>query len=300
MKKLKLIYNPFSGSRSFKYDLDICIKIFQEGGYDVHVFRSIEFGDIQKHISNMDKDYDAVVVSGGDGTVNLVLNALMKNKMDIPMGIIPSGTANDFATFLHLPIHDLEKCCHLIVDTQSKRIDIGNVNEKYFINVCAAGLLTNVSQNINNDFKNALGNLAYYLKGIEQIPNFRSIPFRITNSKEVIEDNFYLFVVLNSAGAGSFEKLAPQASITDGVFDFVAIKAKPVYEIAVLFVKILRGEHINDTNVVYFKDNYIKVECLMDNMHCLESSIDGEAGPKMPLEIKLLPQAFSIFGNFPF
>lgn len=300
MKKLKLIYNPFSGNRSFKYDLDICIKIFQEAGYDVHVFRSITFGDIEKHISNMEKNYDVIVVSGGDGTVNLVLNALIKNKMDIPMGIIPSGTANDFATFLHLPTNNLEKCCHFIVDTQPKRIDIGNVNEKYFINVCAAGLLTNVSQSINNDFKNALGNLAYYLKGLEQIPNFRSIPFRITNSREVIEDNFYLFVVLNSAGAGSFEKLAPQASITDGVFDFVAIKAKPVYEIAVLFVKILRGEHINDTNVVYFKDNYIKVECLMDNMHCLESSIDGEAGPKMPLEIKLLPQAFSIFGNFPF
>lgn len=298
MKRLKLIYNPFSGDRSFKYDLDVCIKIFQKGGYDVHVFRSIEFGDIEKHISAMEKDYDVVVVSGGDGTVNLVLNALIKNGLDIPMGIIPSGTANDFATFLHLPNNDVSKCCHFIIDTEPKRIDIGNVNEKYFINVCAAGLLTNVSQNVNNDFKNALGNLAYYLKGIEQIPNFRSIPFRITNSKEVIEDNFYLFVTLNSAGAGSFEKLAPDASITDGMFDFVAIKAKPVYELAVLFVKILRGEHINDINVVYFKDNYIKVECLMDNVDCLESSIDGEAGPKMPLEINLLSKAFSIFGNF--
>lgn len=296
MKKLKLIYNPYSGNKSFKFDLDICIKIFQSGGYDVHIFRSGEAEDIKRHIQSMDKDYDIVVASGGDGTVNLVLNALLKNNMNIPLGIIPSGTANDFATFLGLQTANVEKSCNAIITTKPEKIDIGVVNGEYFINVCAGGLLTNVSQNIDINFKNALGNLAYYIKGIEQIPNFSSIPFRITNSSKVIEEELYLFAVLNTTGAGSFDKLAPKALINDGMFDFIGIKARPVYELAVLFLKILRGEHINDTNIVYFQDNYIKIECLLDSLKYAESNVDGEAGPYMPLEIKLLEKQISVYG----
>lgn len=299
MKKLKLIYNPFSGDKSFKFDLDVCIRIFQEGGYDVHVFRTDKKGDIATHISNMDIDYDIIVVSGGDGTVNLVVNAMMKKGLKTPLGIIPSGTANDFASFLNFRTGDLEKSCNVIINTEPKFIDIGSVNGIYFINVCGGGLLSNVSQYIDNDFKNALGTLAYYIKGIEQIPNFSPIPLRITNSKEIIEEDVYLFLILNSAGAGSFEKLAPEASITDGYFDFVAIKAKPVYELAVLFLKILRGEHINDSNIIYFKDNYVKIECLKENNpNYAETNIDGEAGPSMPIEVRLIHKAIPIFGNY--
>ena len=109
MKKLKLIYNPFSGNKSFKFDLDFCFSVFQEGGYEVHPFRSIRPGDIAAHIAQMDENYDIVVVSGGDGTVNIVINALMNRGLRIPLGIIPSGTANDFATFLGLKTGDVPK-----------------------------------------------------------------------------------------------------------------------------------------------------------------------------------------------
>ncbi|MBS4959487.1 MAG: YegS/Rv2252/BmrU family lipid kinase [Clostridiales bacterium] len=298
MKKLKLIYNPFSGNKCFKFDLDVCIRIFQEGGFEVHVFRSIKKGDIEDHISQMSPDYDVIVVSGGDGTVNLAVNGLMKRGLKIPLGIIPSGTANDFASFLNLNIQDLENCCRIITETSPKMIDIGKANQRYFINVCGGGLLANISNKIDNDFKNALGTLAYYIKGIEAIPNFSPIPIRITNSKEVIEDDVYLFLVLNSAGAGSFNMLAPFASVSDGYFDFIGIKAKPVYEIAVLFLKILRGEHIGDPNVIYFRDKYIKLECLMkDPKQFSHLDLDGEDGPDMPVEIDLIHHALPVFLN---
>lgn len=299
MKKLKLIYNPFSGNRSFKFDLDVCIKIFQEGGFDVHIFRTTNPGDIEKHIQKMEADYDVVVVSGGDGTVNLVVNALMHRGLKIPLGIIPSGTANDFATFLNFRTDDLETCCRAVIQTEPKEIDVGVVNGRYFINVCGGGILTNVSQNIDREFKNTFGTLAYYIKGIEQIPNFEPISLRITNSKEVIEESVYLFLVLNSAGAGSFDRLSPQASITDGNLDFVAVKAKPVYELAVLFVKILRGEHIGDQNIIFFRDHKIKVECLSENRAFTQTDIDGEAGPDLPIEIEMIPKAIPVFTNFP-
>lgn len=299
MKKLKLIYNPFSGDKGFKFDLDICVGIFQEAGYEVHLFRTQKKGDIQSHISEMDESYDVIVVSGGDGTVNLVVNALMKRGLRIPMGIIPSGTANDFAGFLGLKQGKVDDSCRIIASTEPKDIDIGVVNDSiYFINVCAGGLLTNVSQTVDSDMKNALGSLSYYLKGVEQLPRFAKIPFRITTSDQVLEDQFYLFMVLNSAGTGGFVNIAPEASITDGKFDFVGIKAKPVLELPIMFLKILSGELINDSGVVYIRDKQFKIECLKEDYKIRESTIDGEEGPPMPLSIRVLPKALPVFGKF--
>ncbi|MDD3393521.1 MAG: YegS/Rv2252/BmrU family lipid kinase [Clostridia bacterium] len=299
MKKLKLIYNPFSGNKTFKFDLDVCIGIFQEAGFEVHPFRSMVEGDIAKHIKEMPEDYDVIVASGGDGTVNIVLNALMSRKMNIPLGIIPSGTANDFATFLGFKNGQVEEACRAIVNTRAVAIDLGLVNNKtYFINVCAGGLLTNVSQTVDKDVKNALGNLSYYLKGVEQIPSFHKIPFRITTSKEVIEEDLYLYMIMNSAGTGGFTKLSPQSSIQDGMFEFLAIRARSLIELSPVFLKMLTGDHIHDTkNILYIRDNYFKVECLQDDFKIMESTVDGEMGPKMPFELKVVPKAIRVFVN---
>lgn len=298
MKKIKLFYNPYSGNKSFKFKLDYVVKCFQEGGYEVSLFRSVHYGDIREHILNMSDDYDIIVASGGDGTINIVVNAMMERGLDIPVGIIPSGTANDFAQYLKLPKDNIEDVCKIITDCKTKRIDLGTVNGTYFINVCGGGLLSNVSQHINNDFKNAFGKLAYYIKGIEQIPNFCPIPLKITTSNEIIEGNFFVFVILNSSGAGSFENLSPTAQIDDGVFDFIAVKACPVYELAVVFLKVLKAEHTNDNRIVFFRDNYMKIECLSDNRDFSETNIDGESGPFMPIEINVIPKCLSIIGRF--
>ncbi len=297
MKKIKLFYNPYSGNKSFKTKLDSVIKYFQESGYEVSFFRSVRYGDIKEHIMEMDDNYDIIVASGGDGTINIVIDALMHRGLDIPVGIIPSGTANDFATYLKLPKDDIKHVCKIITDCKTKRIDLGNVNGRYFINVCGGGLLSNVSQHINNDFKNAFGKLAYYIKGIEQIPNFCPIPLKITNSKETIIDNFLLFVMLNSSGAGSFENLSPTAKIDDGVFDFIAVKNAPVYELALIFLKLMKGDY-NNNNILFFRDNYVKIECLSDRKDLAETNIDGEAGPYMPIEVNVVPKCLTIIGNF--
>lgn len=300
MKKLKLIYNPFSGNKGFKFDLDTCVSIFQENGYEVHLFRSQKEGDIDKHVINMEPNYyDIIVASGGDGTVNIVINALMRAGHRIPLGIIPSGTANDFATFLGLKVGKVEEACHVIMDTEPKDIDLGVVNDtEYFINVCAGGLLTNVSQTVDKEMKNALGNLSYYIKGVEQLPNFTKLPFRITTSKEVVEDKFYLYMILNSAGTGGFMHIAPDASITDGKFDFVGIKAKPMLELPMLFFKIFSGELINDSGVVYLRDEYFKIEYLGEDSRVKYVTLDGEKGPEMPFDIKVLPKAYPVYGKF--
>ena len=299
MKKLKLFYNPFSGNKSFKFDLDVCIGIFQEGGYEVHPFRTLHPGDIDEHIATMDPNYDIVVASGGDGTVNIVINALMRRGLHIPLGIIPSGTANDFATYLGFKTGEVEDVCKTIVSTEPVPVDLGLVNDDiFFINVVAGGYFTNVSQTVDKDIKNALGSLSYYLKGVEQLPQFRKIPYRITTSQGIIEEDLYFYMILNSAGTGGFTNLSPGATVTDGLFEFIAVKGRPLYEMTPTVVKMLTGEHIHDKNILYLKDNYFKVECLDDTFEIKETTVDGEMGPDMPFEMHVIPSAIPVFGKF--
>lgn len=295
MKQLLLIYNPNSGSKSFRFSLDICIEIFQNAKYIVTIFRTQTYGDIDEYLSTVEKErFDTFVISGGDGSINIVLNAMMKYDLRKPLGIIPSGTANDFASFLKIPKIP-QKAAEVIANNNITKCDIGLANNTYFINVFSAGLLTNISQQVDPNFKNSIGKLAYYLKGIEQIPNFVPIAVRITNSTQVIEEDIYLFFILNSAGTGGFDKLSKNASITDGYFDFIAIKARPMVEIAVLFVKILSGDYFDDSGILYFTDKYIKIECLSDNPMHNETDIDGEVGPDLPATVQNIHNAIEIF-----
>ena len=162
----------------------------------------------------------------------------------------------------------------------------------------AGGYFTNVSQTVDKDLKNALGSLSYYLKGVEQLPQFRKIPYRITTSKEVIEEDLYFYMILNSAGTGGFTNLSPGATVTDGEFEFLAVRGRPLYEMTPTVLKLLTGEHINDKNVLYLKDNYFKVECLDDTFKIKETTVDGEMGPDMPFEMRVIPRAIPVFGKF--
>lgn len=299
MKKLKLIYNPFSGNKNFKSELDICIDIFQQNDFEVHLFRMMDHCNITEHILSLEKDsYDVFVVSGGDGTINIVLNAMMKKGITAPLGIIPSGTANDFANFIGLKAGRIEECCQIITSKEPILCDLGLVNDSlYFINVCAGGVLTNVSQIVDKELKKNFGRFSYYITGLEQISNFSKAPFRITTSKEVIEDDLFLYMILNSSGTGGFSKLAPQASIFDGQLDFIAIKGDHLIELSSIFLQVLAGDHIHNTNILHLTDTYFKVECLNPEATIAETTVDGEMGLSMPFEVRIIPKGIPIFMN---
>ena len=300
MKKLKLIYNPGSGDRSFKNSIDECVDIFQQAGFDVHIRRSMFAGDVQAHIRSLKNTdgYDTIVVCGGDGTINMAVNGMMASGINAKLGIIPSGTANDYASFLKLP-KDPAAAAKIIAGGKTLLTDIGKANDKYFINVCGAGFLTNISQHINEEFKNTLGKMAYYIKGIEQVQNFVPMNVRITNSTESFEESIYFLIVLNGQGAGGFENLAPSAAVDDGLFDFIAVRSMNMLDMPRLLFKVIRGEHLDEENIVHFQDSYIKIEPVGETIEhsFLETDVDGELGPDMPVIIKNIPKALAVCHN---
>lgn len=291
MKKIRLIYNPISGDRSFKNRLDHVIEEFQKEGFEIIPYKSFGNYGVEKAVSLLkDDDYYALAVAGGDGTLNRVINAMKINNVDLPVGIFPWGTANDLASYFGIK-RDVKQCCHNIINGKTKSIDLGTINGRYFINVASGGLLTDVSQKIDVNLKNSLGKLAYYIKGIEQIPNFRPIKVEMETEKEIINDYIYLFLVFNGCSAGGFDMLAKDALIDDGMLDVIAVRACLVVDLVPLFIKILRGEHLNDSNIIYMRTNRIKINCEYD----IETDIDGESGPNFPVEIGVLPKAVNVF-----
>jgi diacylglycerol kinase family enzyme len=119
MKKVKLIYNPHSGTKDFPNYLDMFLEKFQGAGYQVDIFRSMEKNDLYRGLEKIDDSYKKILIAGGDGSVNEIVNSMMNKNINIPLGIIPSGTVNDFASFLNMP-NNYEKCFEVLLKDNIK------------------------------------------------------------------------------------------------------------------------------------------------------------------------------------
>ena len=290
MKKVRFIYNPYSGENIILHELDKVMKLHQEKGYQVVPYRIQKDKDIDEAFDIIDKDYNYVLVAGGDGTVDSLVNAMMNRGIDLPIGILPVGTANDFGKFIGIP-SDVTKACNQILESEPKAVDIGKINDKYFINVASSGLFTDVSQKTDLNLKNTIGKLAYYLKGIEEIPNFRRLKVHLKSKEVDFDGEMYLILVFNGQTAGNF-KLATRADVNDGYLAVIIIKAVPIIEILPLFIKILKGEHLDSDKVIYFKTDDILIESEED----IVVDIDGEKGPDFPLRIRCIKGGIKVLG----
>ena len=289
--KVKFIYNPYSGENVILSKLDKVISLHQEAGYTIVPYRITAGEDVGVALNDIkDGNYKYILIAGGDGTVDSVVNAMAKNGVSLPIGILPAGTANDFSKFLGMP-SDIEAACKQILSSEVKSVDLGSINDKYFVNVASTGLFTDVSQKTDVNLKNTIGKLAYYLKGLEELPNFRKLHVNILSKEVEFDGEMYLLLVFNGATAGNFN-LATKADACDGLLDIIIFKAVQIYELLPLFIKVLKGEHLDSNKVLYFKTDYLRVECHED----IVTDIDGEKGPDFPLEIKCIKGGLKILG----
>lgn len=291
MKKLRFIYNPVSGNGILKTKLDSLIEKFQRHGFQVIPHKLLGKNDVKKAFENTDTgDYHAIVAAGGDGTIHDVVNQMKKHNINIPLGIIPSGTSNDFASYLNLP-KTIDECIDIItIKNNAEFVDIGKVNNRFFINVVAGGILSSIAHKAKKDLKNYIGMFAYYLKALEEIPNIKSFNIEINYDNNKISENVLMFLVLNTSIAGGF-KIAPSALVNDGKVDVFLIKNCSIPVFGGLFLKLLRGEHIQDESVLYFQTDKLSINCIDK----IETDIDGEKGNEFPLNIELLPNSIKVF-----
>ncbi|MEJ6951062.1 YegS/Rv2252/BmrU family lipid kinase [Natronospora cellulosivora (SeqCode)] len=296
MKRCKLLYNPMSGNKSFARDLDSIVKKLQENGYIIDIYRSMAPGNIIKGVENIRyHQYENIIVAGGDGSLNQVINALRKEKIKIPLAILPAGTANDIANYLNMP-NNFEKCIDLIANNTPIELDLAKINNSYFINVCFIGEFSNIPEETPEEFKTIFGKLAYYINGLKELPNIKAIPLRIEGSSRIIEEELFLSIIINTNRAGGFKNLCPPAKTNDGLFDFIGIKYNGIHKLPAIFMKILQGEHLSSPDVIYFQDSYFKIKNMNSNTSYF-CDIDGERGPQLPLEIRIKKEELQMYSN---
>jgi len=290
MNKVKFIYNPYSGENSILNNIDKVIKIHQKKGYTIIPYRiSMEF-NIDRAFEDIDDNYKYILIAGGDGTVDTVVNCMKNRGLDIPIAILPVGTANDFAKFIGMP-SNIEKACKQILSTEVKKIDLGKINDKYFLNVASMGLFTDISQKTDVNLKNTMGKLAYYIKGIEQLPNFRKLKVKVRSEKSYFDGDIYLMFIFNGQTAGNLN-FAYKAQVDDGLLDVIIIKAINPVDLFGLFINMLKGDHLNNSSIIYFKTDKLEIECNED----ITTDIDGEKGPDFPLRITCIKHGLKILG----
>ncbi len=295
MEKVKFIYNPHAGDRYIVDQLDEVIALHQEFGYTLVPCRLDEHMDMAKAMEDVKSDYHHILIAGGDGTVDILVNYMMDNGVNLPVGILPMGTANDYAKFIKIP-KDVTEAVRKMLTLPPKVMDLGKINDKYFLNVASTGLLTDVSQRTQGELKNAIGKLAYYIKGIEQIPTFRKIPVKITSQDGNFEGDMYALLVFNGRTAGNMD-FAYKSKADDGLLDVILIKANFIDLMATL-PRLIRGDHLEEPNngILYFQTKELTIETTDE---LIVSDIDGERGPDFPLHIECINDGITILGIDP-
>ncbi len=293
MKKIKLIYNSIAGQSKFKYFLDTIIEKFMQNGFEVSLFRAGKKTNLQEYLKDTTPDNTyGIVVAGGDGTINRVVNVMMRNNIKVPLGIIPAGTSNDFAKHIKMP-YNFSECIDRILAGNVQDIDVGLANDKYFINICSAGLFTNASQKTDMGLKNAIGKLSYFITAAYQLFKYRPFEVKIETENDIIIEKVSLFLIFNGSSAGGIDKFTSGSSIQDGLLDIIVIKDCKFHEASALLGKILVGKHFDDKNVIYLKEKWIKVTKIKGK--CDDPDVDGDEGPKFPLEVRCIEKGLKMF-----
>lgn len=283
--KVLLVYNPKSGNGLFKNNLDKIIRSFQDIGMIVQPVRADNSLKLEDVLSNLDDSYRKVIAAGGDGTINVVVNCMVKSGCDLPLAIFPAGTANDFASYFNIPT-GIDGMISIALEDHYVPVDVGKYNDRYFVNVAAIGSVIDVSQKTETGMKNALGIMAYYLKALTEIPSLKPVPITVKTPEREFTESIFFMVVLNGNSAGGFRNLGAHSSINDGLLDVIMFKGVNFIRLPMLLMSVLQGRHDENDNVIYFQTEKIHIESDID----VSTDIDGEVGEPLPLDIELLPK----------
>jgi len=274
LKKMLFVYNPNAGTGMLKPKLSDVLDIFVKAGYEVTVYPTQKYHDALAKTLSYTTEYDIVVCSGGDGTLDEVVTGMSQREKKVPVGYIPAGTTNDFASSLHISKNMLEAA-----DTAANGVpfpcDVGRFNDDYFVYIAAFGLFTDVSYETKQSMKNVLGHLAYVLEGTKRIFNIPSYHIKVTHDGGVIEDDFVYGMVTNSRSVGGFRSIIGRnVAFDDGVFEVTLIKT-PVNPmelneiVASLVIKQIDSKHMYS-----FRSGHIRFESDEE----IPWTLDGEFG----------------------
>ncbi|MBQ5719309.1 MAG: YegS/Rv2252/BmrU family lipid kinase [Alistipes sp.] len=291
MKQAILLYNSQAGRGKIGRNLEQVVAIFRDAGYDITpVPLRFDGNPIEGYES-----VDLIVVAGGDGTLNYVVNALMRHSLSIPIGILPAGTANDFAGALGMS-NNLQKAARQIAYGVVEPIDCGVVesidradkHEIYFVNIFSFGIFTTTSQHTPEELKHLMGRAAYMIEALKELKKVRGIPLTITADGDAFYYPTLMGLVLNGETAGRVP-LARRSSLRDGVFDCLFLRKRDtVVQSAVDMMLYVLG--VRTAAVKYLQASELTLVTPVSE----DTDVDGQSGGRFPMRVCCLRGALNI------
>ena len=275
MKKLYFIFNLQSGKATIGSKLGSVIDMFTKAGYEVTARPTQERLDAcaaAKYACNV--GYDLIVCSGGDGTLNEVIQGVMKSEDKIPIGYIPAGSTNDFARGVGIP-KGIEEAVQWIINGKPYPCDIGSFNDKYFTYIAAFGAFIEVTYETSQQAKNMLGHAAYILNGLTKLKSIKSYHMSVTYDTGTIEDDYIFGMVTNSSSVAGLLSLS-DFLLDDGLYEVTLIKtpSNPLDLQRIIHSLLNIDIDIDTAYIKSFRTSKIEFECDEE----LQWTIDGEYG----------------------
>jgi len=273
-KKLLLLLNPCAGQRKANRLLPEIIRTFNDRGYECVTYVTAGPGDAMPYVRQNAHKFERVICIGGDGTLNETIAGLVESGESCPVGYIPAGTTNDYASSLGIS-PDILEAAAAAVDGEPCYFDLGSFNGRQFIYTASCGAFARSSYTTSQTAKNLLGHVAYVLEGIKDIPSLKPIRMKVSCDGRELEDDYIFCAVTNSLSVGGILKLDPDmVRLNDGMFEVMLIKypTQPMQLTKILMA--LRSNDLPSEMIEFFTADKLRIETVED----VEWTLDGERG----------------------
>lgn len=293
-KKVLVLINPNSGKKNSKESVLDALNVFSANNYQMEIYLSQKPMDVTRYIEENGERFDVVAVFGGDGTLNEATNGLMKLKHKPVISYFPTGTMNDFGTNFGLT-NDMKQCANIACAGNIESFDVGKMNSRYFNYVAGFGAFCNVSYETKQELKKQIGNLAYIIKAIHEIPNLHPYHVKMNLDGKILEKDLMFGLIINGNRVAGFE-MVEQADNTfkDGLFDIILVEHTPNplelynYPLGVLHPEL---------NMKYVERYQVK-SIIIESQEKLAWTLDGEEGEEtLVARVENISQALQIYAS---
>lgn len=270
-KKIVFISNPRAGIKKKEgFPVEV-INAFEDNGYITEIHFTRAQGDGTRLTLRYGREADIIVCMGGDGTLNEVIEGVIEGGIAAPIGYIPAGSTNDFASSLNLSKQP-ETAAKDIMTKTAKPIDIGRFNNRYFVYTASCGIFTRASYETPQNFKNIFGHFAYILEGVKDLGNVKELNLNIKYDEKELSGKFIFAAICNSTSIGGIMTIDKEkVDFSDGLFELLLIKfPKDLIELGVIITKL--QNQVYDDDIMLIPVSKVKISHSSD----IDWSLDGE------------------------
>ncbi len=279
-KRAIFFYNIKSGRAAVSNSIEAILEVLSRAGYDA-VAEVMSFSpDSTYDPFNGREDVDLVVVAGGDGTVNYLVNEMKSRGIDAALGVIPAGTANDFAFALGMDRNYI-RAAEQIANGVEQRVDCGYVNGQFFVNIFSFGIFTTTSQRTPSELKHKMGRFAYIVQAFRDLKSLHNIQLRIVADGKHLKINSLMVLILNGATAGGF-RLVHNTNVRDGLLDCLILEDRSLLFSTIAMFRLLLGGKPSAVKQIRARN----IQILCNDFEPTDA--DGERGVDFPLNIECL------------